>query len=84
MRKEELEIEEEELKVSPQCIARTIVLILSLINQILAIFGKETFDFVESDIYQLVSIIFTLISAFICWWKDNNFTKKSIALHKKS
>lgn len=40
-----------EERINPDTIARTIVLILALINQTLAIFGKERLPFVESDIY---------------------------------
>ena len=65
-------------KVSPDTIARTIVLALALINQILAIFGKGTIDITENDIYQVVSIIFTIVSAIAAWWYNNSFTKHAI------
>lgn len=67
-----------EHKVSPDTLARTIVLALALINQILAVFGKGTIDITENDIYQLVSIIFTIASAIAAWWYNNSFTKHAI------
>ena len=56
-------------------IARTIVLVLALLNQILAIFGKEQIPIAEDNIYQLVSILFTIGAAVWSWWKNNNVTK---------
>lgn len=67
-----------EERINPDTIARTIVLILALINQTLAIFGKERLPFVESDIYQIVSFVVTIIIAFRTWWKNNSFTKAAI------
>lgn len=65
-------------KIAPDTLARTIVLALALINQILAIFGKGTIDITENDIYQVVSIIFTIVSAIAAWWYNNSFTKHAI------
>jgi len=61
-------------KIAPDTLARTIVLALALINQILAIFGKGTIDIAESDIYQVVSIVFTIVTAIAAWWYNNDFT----------
>ena len=55
-------------------IARTIVLILALVNQVLAIMGKGTIDIADDTIYQLFSLGATVITALIAWWKNNSFT----------
>lgn len=39
-------------KIQPDTIARTIVLVLALVNQALAIFGKEALPFTEDQVYQ--------------------------------
>ena len=62
-------------KIQPDTIARTIVLALALINQCLAIMGKGTIDIAENDVYQLVSLAWTIISAIVAWWYNNSFTK---------
>ena len=62
-------------KIKPDTIARTIVLALALINQCLAIMGKGTIDIAENDVYQLVSLAWTIISAIVAWWYNNSFTK---------
>lgn len=60
--------------VSPDTIARTIILILALINQILAIAGRSVITFTDNDIYQLISLIWTIAASLTAWWKNNSFT----------
>ena len=71
-----------EHKVSPDTIARTIVLALALINQLLINTGKTPIPIMEDDVYQLVSIIFTITTAIIAWWYNNSFTKHAIRADK--
>lgn len=66
------------MNIKADTIARTIVLLIALANQILAIYGKNKLPFVESDIYQIVSLAFTLISSAVAWWKNNSFSKNAI------
>lgn len=65
-------------QVSSGTIARTIILVLALLNQLLAITGQGTLDIVEDTIYQLVSLIFTIVSTGMTWWKNNSFTHEAI------
>lgn len=65
-------------KISANTIARTICLVIALVNQILAIYGKEVLPFTEDNIYQIVSLIATLITAGVSWWKNNSFTSAAI------
>lgn len=69
-------------KIAPDTIARTIVLALALINQLLINTGKTPIPIMEDDVYQLVSIIFTIITAVIAWWYNNSFTKHAIRADK--
>lgn len=69
-------------KIKPDTIARTIVLALALVNQCLAIMGKGTIDIAENDVYQFVSLAWTIISAIVAWWYNNSFTKKAIRADK--
>ena len=66
------------MKIKADTIARTIVLILALINQVLAILGKEALPFTNDEVYQLVSLIATVGASAIAWWKNNSFTKSAI------
>lgn len=73
--------------VTPDTWARTICLLVALVNQCLAILGKEALPFAENDIYQLGSLAATIITGAIAWWKNNSFTeaaKNADALLKES
>ena len=66
------------MNIKADTIARTIVLALALINQLLAVAGKEVLPFTNDDIYQIVSLAATFITSGIAWWKNNSFTKAAI------
>lgn len=60
--------------ISPDTIARTIILALALLNQILAVAGHAAIAFTDNDVYQLVSLICTILASLTAWWKNNSFT----------
>ena len=47
----------------------------ALANLVPTIFGKGQIAIAENDIYQLCSIVATVISAFSAMWKNNSFTR---------
>ena len=65
-------------KIKPDTIVRTIVLVLALVNQVLAIYGKNTIPITEDEVYQLVTLLITSGSALWAWWKNNSFTQAAI------
>lgn len=66
------------MKVKTETIIRTIVLILALANQVLAIYGKQKIPITEDEVYQLVTLIITIGSALWAWWRNNSFTQPAI------
>lgn len=66
-------------KVKGDTLARTACLALALANQVLAVQGREVLPFGEDQIYQLVTLLFTMVAAVIGWWKNNSFTKAALA-----
>lgn len=66
------------MKIKTETIIRTIVLILALVNQVLAIYGREKIPITEDEVYQLVTLVFTIGSAIWAWWKNNSFTQPAI------
>lgn len=66
------------MKVKTETIIRTVVLILALANQVLAIYGKDKIPVTEDEVYQLVTLIVTIGSAIWAWWKNNSFTQPAI------
>lgn len=61
-------------KVSTSTIARTIILILALINQVLTSTGHSVIPISNDQVQEIVSLVFTIISALVAWWKNNSFT----------
>lgn len=63
--------------VSKQTWARTIVLLLALVNQALVMF-EVTDRVVELETWaQYATYALTVISAVWSWWKNNSFTQKA-------
>lgn len=69
-------------KLDAGTVARTIVLFIALLNQIFAISGIAVLDINENDVYQLISLLFTVVSALASWWKNNSFTEEAIESDK--
>ena len=65
-------------KLDAGTVARTIVLFIALLNQVFAIAGIAVLDINENDVYQLVSLLFTVASALMSWWKNNSFSEEAI------
>lgn len=63
-------------------IARTIVLLLALANQVLAMCGKQILNIADDDIYQVVSIVFTIGASAVAWWKNNSFSQTALKADK--
>ena len=66
------------MKVSAGTIARTIVLALALINQLLTATGHNVINIAEEDINTLISTVFTIVTAIISFWRNNSFTKEAL------
>ena len=75
------------MKVSKGTVIRTICLILALSNQVLTACGKNPLPFSEAEVYDGLSMVFTVCMSLIAWWKNNSFTKRAIyadeILHSK-
>lgn len=56
-------------------IARTIILALALINQLLTALGYQPLQIDDALIENIVAAVFTIIAAVWAWWKNNSFTK---------
>lgn len=68
--------------ISAGTIARTIVLLLALANQVLVMCGKQVLNIADDDIYQIVSIVFTIGASAAAWWKNNSFSQAAINADK--
>lgn len=66
------------MQIKSDTIGRTIVLFLALVNQVLAILGKDAIPFGDEEVYQLVSLVATIVTSGVAWWKNNSFTQNAI------
>lgn len=62
-----------------ETIIRTILLVVALVNQALTASGKNPLPFAEETIYELLTILFTVVASVWAWWKNNSITKEAIA-----
>jgi SPP1 family holin len=69
---------EEKKKISTGTIIRTVVLALALINQILTSTGHSPIPIDDDTVTELLSLLITVITSVIAWWKNNSFTQNAI------
>lgn len=63
--------------VTAQTWARTIVLLLALISQLLVVVGKRS-EAIDVDQWQeYATYILTVIGSVWSWWQNNSFTHKA-------
>lgn len=72
----------EKKKVSVETIIRTIVLAVTLINQVLTMLGKNPLPFAEDELYALITTAATVAASLWAWWKNNSFTPAAIEADK--
>lgn len=66
------------LHISAGTVARTLILVLAIINQILSACGKSPLPIESETLEQLVTAGFTTVAALIAWWKNNSFTTNAL------
>lgn len=63
--------------MTKETLIRTVVLAVTLINQILIMFGKNVLSIAESDVYTTASTLVTIGASIWTWWKNNSVTKEA-------
>ena len=66
------------MNISAGTLARTIILVLALINQVLVITGRSMLPIQDEQVELVVSTVWTAAAAVVAWWKNNSFTKPAI------
>lgn len=67
-----------ENKITAGTIARTIVLLLALVNQCLSMAGIQVIPIADEDINTLVTTLWTVAASLAAWWKNNSFTRAAL------
>ena len=65
--------------VKADTIARTIILALALINQILSVSGHPVIPIEDETIEMTVSYVVTVVVAIWTYWKNNSWTQAALA-----
>lgn len=68
---------------SKATIIRTLILVLAIANNALAIAGKSPLPIDDEMVTEVVSFVFTTGAAIMAWWKNNSFTQKAIEADEK-
>lgn len=66
------------MKITSGTMARTLILLLALANQVLSMLGYKLIPIEDEQINDIVTLVFTVGSSLAAWWKNNSFTKKAI------
>ena len=70
------------MNITAGTIARTIVLGLALVNQVLTATGHSVINISDDTVNTLISTGFTVVTAVVAWWKNNSFTSAAIEADK--
>lgn len=62
------------MNITAGTLARTIILALALLNQILSVTEHPVLPIEDAQIETLVTTAWTVIAALVAWWKNNSFT----------
>ena len=66
------------MKISKGTIIRTALLLLAIINNVFALFGKAPLPITNEQLELIISTVFTVVMAVINWWKNNSFTQPAL------
>lgn len=62
------------MKIKVSTIARIGALLVALANQCLALFGRNVLPFTDNAVYQIITVVLTIVVAVISAWKNNDIT----------
>ena len=69
-------------RVSAGTIARTVALVLALVNQTLSMLGRPVIPIDDKMVETAITLIFTIATSLAAWWKNNSFTEEAIEADK--
>lgn len=65
-------------KITAGTIIRALCLILALVNLTLETMGKKIIPVTDDQISELVTLVITIVTSIIGFWKNNSFTQEAI------
>ena len=70
------------MNISSGTIARTIILALALINQLLTVMGLSPIPIEDESITEVISLVVTIGASLVAWWKNQSFSPEAIEADK--
>ena len=70
------------MNISSGTIARTIILALALINQLLTVMGMSPIPIEDESITEVISLAVTIAASLAAWWKNQSFSPEAIEADK--
>lgn len=64
----------EKNKITAGTIARTVVLVIALINQVLTMAGINPLPWSDDEVYTGITAVLTVAASIAAWWKNNSLT----------
>ena len=64
--------------ISVGTVIRKVCLLLALVNLTLETFGKSIIPISDEQVSELITLIFTIVTSVISFWKNNSFTQEAI------
>lgn len=65
-------------KITAGTIIRALCLILALVNLTLETMGKRIIPITDDQISELVTLVITIATSLVGFWKNNSFTQEAI------
>lgn len=66
------------MNAKPATVARTVVLALALVNQLLSAAGKSPLPIDSASVEQWVTAGLTTAAAIWAWWENNSFSQAAL------
>lgn len=65
-------------KITAGTIIRSLCLVLALVNLTLETMGKKVIPITDDQISELVTLVITIATSLVGFWKNNSFTQEAI------
>ena len=65
-------------KITASTIIRSLCLVLALVNLTLETMGKKVIPITDDQISELVTLVITIATSLVGFWKNNSFTQEAI------
>lgn len=66
------------MKIKKETLIRTAILFISMLNNLLVMTGKNPLPYSETQMYEGISMVISVLASVWAWWKNNSFTQNAL------